>query len=195
MKRIIKISFMLALVSILCVCNVQAQIVWDGGYHEFSEGYEAEIGMINGAIADITGGEIGQLLCYDTSSVRLYESGYVDFMKAIDSSSVTIYGGSVNILAAKAISDTSVYGGSLNIIEALDASTIDLFVQTYQWNPTGGQFQDGLLTGTWMGSGDSFSIELLGPETIEHILFVPEPSSAILFVIGSLILGHSGRKK
>lgn len=195
MKQGMKISFILALVSILCVCNIQAEIIWDSGHHEFSEGFEGEIWLLNDATADITGGEIGILLCYDITSVDVYEGGDIDFFKPLDTSLVNIHGGTVNILAARNSSDTYLYDGSVNIIDAMGESTITLYVETYDWVPGGGQFQDGLLTGTWLASGTGFSIELLGPETFSHINLVPEPSSVILFVIGSLMLGHSGRKR
>ncbi len=176
------------------VANVQAEIVWDSGHHEFSEGFEGEVWLLNDASADITGGYIGNLLCYDISSVDVFEGGDIDFFKPLDTSLVNIHGGTVNILAARNSSDTYIYDGSVNIIDAMGESTITLYVGTYDWDPTGGQFQDGLLTGTWLSGGVGFSIELLGPETIGHIHFVPEPSSITLIVIGSIIFRSLSRK-
>ena len=57
----------------ISACNVQAEIIWDSGHHEFSEGFEGEVWMLNDATADITGGYIGNLLCYDISSVDTYD--------------------------------------------------------------------------------------------------------------------------
>ena len=70
MKRRIQITISIVVLFVIGTFNVPAlyaDLVWDGGYHEFSEGLEGEIDMINGATADITGGEIGMLLCWDTS--------------------------------------------------------------------------------------------------------------------------------
>jgi len=91
-----------------------ADLVWDGGYHEFSEGSEAEVWMSNDATADITGGEIGQLLCWDTSSVFVYEPSEIDLLRPNDSSTANVYGGDINVIFTLGSSDTHIYGGSIN---------------------------------------------------------------------------------
>ena len=106
--RIVIITIVTVLL-VVGVCNVPAlyaDLVWDGGYHEFSEGYEWEVWLLNDATADITGGEIGQLLCYDTSEIFVYEPGEIDLLRPNDSSTANVYGGDINVIFTLGSSDT-----------------------------------------------------------------------------------------
>ena len=198
-----QIFILLAVVSIL-VCNARADLTWDSGHREYSAGDETWVYMYNDASVDITGGNIDELRMYDdtsaevtggtiglwvcnnSSSADLDEIGSVDFLKPSDNSLINILDGSVNLLAARDFSETNISGGSLNIIDALDSSTINLYVDidNYFYDPTGGQFNDGLLTGLWLNSDQSFNIELLGSGTINHINIIPEPLTIVLIVGG-----------
>jgi hypothetical protein len=206
MKRGMKITFILSLVSILCVCNIQAEIIWDSGHHVFSEGSETYVTMLNDASADITGGwiaefsmlnettadiiggGIGALLCYDTSSVDVYDTSTISLIKPFDSSFVNISGGSINDVFAVGSSNTNIYNGDINMLQAENSSIITLYVEGYEFDPQGGFFQCGLLTGNWLESGNPFSIELETEDTINHLNFVPEPTTLFLFGIGGLIV-------
>ena len=196
MKRGMKITITVAVVFVVGVCNVPSlyALVWDGGYHEFSEGYEWEVWLLNDATADITGGEIGQLLCYDTSSIFVYEPSVIDLIKPFESATVDIYGGTITTVFTTGSSLTNIYGGLLDEIEATDLSTLSLYVESYELDPTGGTFGDGLLTGMWLYGG-SFNINLVLDETIDHINFVPEPSMVSIFIIGILMFRRSSRKR
>ena len=162
--------------------------VWDGGHHEFSAGYEGEIDMINGATANITGGEIGMILSYDNCGLNIYADSIIDLVKPFEFSSVYVYGGEINGLFTVGNSTTNIYDGLINEIDAIDLSTINLYVESYQIDPTGGIFGDGLLTGTWLVSGSSFSIDLGGSDTINHLNFIPEPCTFYFLSIGGLLL-------
>jgi len=206
MKRGIKISFILALVLILCAPNIQAEIIWDSGHHVFSGGFEDfvymyndasadilggiihEFYMYNNTIADITGGEISIVWGQNTSSVNVYAGSDIYLLRPNDSSTANVYDGTLDDLFSLGSSITNIYGSSLNEINATGSSTVNLFVESYQLDPKGGIFGDGLLTGTWLGSGASFSIDLGGAETINHLNFIPEPATLILFGMGGLIL-------
>ena len=205
---IIIIAFVLA----MGMANVQAEIIWDSGHHVFSEGSETYVTMLNDAsaditggwiwefhmlndtTADITGGEIGQLLCYDTSEVFVYEPSEIDLLRPNDSSTANVYGGTINGLFTLGDSVTNIYEASLNFVDAVDSSTINMYVESYNWNPTGGKWGDGLLTGIWLNTSHLFSIEIIDLQTINHINFVPEPSMMSLLVIGSLMLRTIKRK-
>jgi len=173
--------------------NVEGAL-WDGGYHEFSEGFEGEIDMINGATADITGGEIGMILSYDNCGLNVYDNSIIDLVKPFDTSSVNIYGGEINSLFTVGNSITNIYEASINFVTAVDASTINMYVENYNWNPTGGQWGDGLLTGTWLNSTETFSIEILNLNSINHVNFIPEPSTMLFFAFGSSLLAVKRRK-
>ena len=201
---IIIIAFFLA----MGMSNVQAEIIWDTGHHVFSEGSETYVTMLNDASADITGGWIAEfsmynetsvevfggtisaLLCQDISTATIYDNDYMDLLRPNDSSTATVYGGEINLLFTLGSSETHLYGGLFTSgIDAVDSSIVNLYVESYEFDPTGGSFDNGLITGTWLLSGESFSIELGAEGTFDHINFVPEPCSAIFLISGSIILG------
>jgi len=190
MRRVIII---IAVVLAMGMANVQAEIVWGSGHHEFSEGFEGEVWLLNDATADITGGEIGALLCYDTSSVDVYDPSAISLIKPFNSSLVNIYGGSINDVFAVGASNTNMYGGNINILDARDFSIVNLYTINYELDPIGGIYNSGLLTGTWINSGDSFSINL-DEGTINHINFVPEPCTLSFFLTGVLLFQSRKRK-
>jgi len=193
-KAIITTLIVFLMVGVCNVPSLYAELVWDGGYHEFSEGYESEVDMINGATADITGGEIGILRSFDTTEVFVYEPSEINLLKPFDSSVANVFGGTTGYLFAVGSSETHIYGGSLDWLDAMDSSTVNLYVESYVLDPTGGDFGDGLLTGIWLDGG-SFSIDLVTDEAISHINFVPEPSCITFMVIGGLIFSRITKKK
>jgi len=213
MKRRIQILFMLALMSILSVCNVQAEIIWDSGHHVFSEGSETYLTMLNDASADITGGYIAEFSMFDdttaditggqisilwgqgSSSVDVFTGSDIYLLRPNDSSITNIYDGTLDDLIALGSSITNIYGSSLNEIGATDSSIVNLFVESYQIDPTGGIFGDGLLTGTWLISGTNFNIDLGSSGTINHLNFIPEPTTLFLFGIGGLVVLKKRIKK
>jgi len=177
-------------ISTFDVPSLYADLLWDGGYHEFSEGVEGEIDMINGATADITGGYISILRCLDTSAVFVYEPSEISLLKPFDSSIANVYGGTINSLFTVEDSVTNIYEASLNFVDAVDSSRINMYVESYNWNPTGGTWGDGLLTGIWLNTSQPFSIEIIDLQTINHINFIPEPTTIILFGLGSIIFSR-----
>lgn len=213
MKRRIQISFMLAIVSVLCVCNIQAEIIWDSGHHVYSEGEETwvymyndasadiiggiihEFYMYNNAEADITGGHISVVLGQDTSNVNIYAGSDISLLRPNDSSTSNVYDGTVDYLFALGYSNTNIYGGIFDEIAAEDFSSVNLYVENYDWNPTGGARDGGLLTGIWLGSDESFNIDLVSEDTINHLNFIPEPTTLFLFGVGGLIVLKRVRNK
>ena len=181
---------------VMGVCNVPSlyALVWDSGYHEFNAGYESEVDMFNDATADITGGEIGILAGWDTSSVFVYEPSEIGLLRPFDSSTANVFDGTINKLFAGGSSITRIYDGSLNVIQAVDTSEIFLYVESYMWDPSGGTHDGGLLTGFWLDTMNPFTIELQIEGVIEHLNFVPEPSTMVLFVLGCSVLAVNRRK-
>jgi len=198
MKQRLQISITVAVVFVIGTFDVPAvyaDLLWDGGYHEFSEGFEGEIDMINGATADITGGGIGILRSFDTTEVFVYEPSEIDLLRPADLSTANVYGGTINGLFTLGDSVTNIYEASLNFVDAVDSSTINMYVESYNWNPTGGMWGDGLLTGIWLNTSQTFSIEILDLQTIDHVNFIPEPSTVSFVLFGGLALLRGIRRK
>ena len=193
----------------LGVCgNVRAEITWDSGHHIYSEGSEDYVYMYNEASAEITGGEIWEFYMYnsttadisggyvsillgqDTSHVDVYDGSDIGLLRPNDFSTANVFGGEINHLFVLGNSTTNVYGGNFAMgFSANDSALIQMYVQDYNWDPEGGSSSSfGLLTGTWLNSGESFLIDHVALSAFDNIVFVPEPSMILLLGLGSLVL-------
>jgi len=200
-----KITLMLVLFLVIASAQTQAELIWDSGHHVFSEGREGDIYMLNDATADIIGGSIGEIRMYDSTSadisggnisilwgqneseVVVHNGSDIGLLRPHDFSTASVYGGDINSLFTLGSSYTKVYSGDINLMHAVELSEIDLYVDSYVWDPTGGTWGDGLLTGIWWNNSGSFSIEITNLDTMNHINFVPEPGIGILMTIGWFI--------
>ncbi len=187
--------------------NVKGDITWNSGHHVFSEGSETFVNMFNDASAEISGGYIAEFSMFDdttaditggqisilwgqgSSSVDVFTGSEIDLLRPNDSSTAIVYDGEINLLFTLGSSDTHLYGGLFtNGIDAVDSSIVNLYVESYDFDPTGGSFSNGLITGIWLLSSESFSIELGAAGTINHINFIPEPASLLLLGLGAVML-------
>jgi hypothetical protein len=200
--------FILIVGVISLVGNVQGVLIWDSGDHVFSEGSEDFIEMYNDATAtisggeiwefymydnttaDITGGEIGILLGQNYSLINVYDGSNTGLLKPNDFSTANIYGGEINHLFVLGNSTTNVYGGNFPMgFSANNSALIKMYVLEYNWDPDGGSSSGfGLLTGTWLNSGELFSIDYVDLDCFDNIVFVPEPSMILLLGFGFLVL-------
>ncbi|MCD6296830.1 MAG: hypothetical protein J7M30_06720 [Deltaproteobacteria bacterium] len=171
----------------LILTNPTHAITWDGGYHLFDSGFEDEVGMINAATADITGGYIAALVLYDICSATI-DGGSLGNSRAFGASSFDIYSGSIVTLHGDDSSHLNIYGGFIEELDPEDDNTTNLYVESYNWDPDGGNWNGGLITGIWFDSGESFSIELVSEGDFNYLTFVPEPGSISLILPGSLVL-------
>ena len=177
---------------------------------EITGGIIHEFYMYNETTAEITGGDISVLLGQDTSHVDVYPGSQL-FLRTNDTSTANVYGGTMDVFALGS-SNTNIYGGIINEldttnqsivnlyggditeIDADGSSTLYLYVDNYGYNPTGGDYGFGFVTGTWLGNVGSFNISLYESDTINHIFFVPEPGTIILFSIVGFALRHKRKR-
>jgi len=132
------------------LASAQAVLVWDGGHHEFTAGIEDEVYMYNAATADISGGHISALVLYDTCMLDIYNDASFGLVRPEDSGLVNIYGGTITTVFALGSSHTNIYNGLIEELNPAESSTMNLYVESYFWNPTGGERDGGLLTGIWL---------------------------------------------
>ena len=128
--------FILLVVVSVGVGSARADLIWDEGHYEFSEGNESEVYMCNDATADITGGTIGILWGQDSSSINVFDGSTIDLLRPNDYSEAKVYGGEIQVIFALGSSQTDVYGGTIDEIQ--DRSTVNLYTEIYEINPNGG---------------------------------------------------------
>ena len=192
---------------------VQGDLVWDSGHHEYSEGEEGFLYMHNDASVDMTGGKIYEFYMYNnttanidggyvgilwgqnTSSVDVYDGSEVDVLRPNDSSVANVYGGEINTVFVLGNGIANVYEASLNYISASNDGEVNLYVQYYDYDPAGSDIGKGLLTGAWLDSGNSFSINIISPNTLDHINYIPEPTMLYIFIIGGMSIINKNRVK
>ena len=198
---------MFPVILVMVCCTVRADLVWDSGHHELTEGSHTFVEMYNEATANILGGWIAELLMYDETSViveggeimslvfggqtiaKVYDGADVRLLRPNDNAIATVYGGSVQTVFSLGSSQTNIYAGVIDELDAVDSSTIILHVEPdYVYVPNAGTYNDGVITGQWWNTDQNFAINLVGDDCYSHLTFVPEPCTLTLLFLGGLIL-------
>jgi len=165
-----KLFTILAVVISMRVCPVQADTVWTSGHHEIFDGDTyGEVRIYNDVILDIFGGYIGRLETYDITVTDWYD-GEMSHLWTYDDSII------------------NVYGGELFTLYSHEDSLINLYAYDVLITDTGGYWNLGQVTGKYFSDNSSFIINLWSEDTASHINIVPEPTTLILFGIGTLLL-------
>ena len=200
-----KTNILVVMILIASVCgNAQADVIWESGHHVYSEGSETFVNMYNDASAEISGGWIGEFSMYNDTTAEI-TGGFIGILRGQDTSHVDVYGGSdigllrpndfstanvfegeINHLFVLGNSITNVYGGNFAMgFSANDSALIQMYVQDYNWDPEGGSSSSfGVLTGTWLNSGESFLIDHVALSAFDNIVFVPEPGTVLVLGVG-----------
>ena len=188
-----KATLFIAILIALFLVHPSQALTWDIGHHEFSSGYEGELALLNDASADITGGHIGILWGEDSSTVNTYDGCMIDLLRPNINCTANVYGGEmVDGIFALGTSTTRLYGGSIHTLKSVDSSIVYFYAIEESFDPTGGIFHEGLLSVTWLDSGDSISIDL-GYGTYEHIVFVPDPCGFFALLLGSVYVSRRNK--
>jgi hypothetical protein len=142
--------------------------------------------------SNIYGGQIyGEIWARNQSTVNI-TNGLVNWVNGFDQSLIDISGGDIFALKAIGDSEINISGGQITErIIAEEYSTINFYGYGFNYNPTGGEWNGGQLTGFW--SDDTpFSIDLNNWDdiTFEHVNLytIPEPTTLLLFGLGGLLL-------
>jgi hypothetical protein len=139
--------------------------------------------------ANIFGGSVGGVMTWDHATTNLYEGGTVFSLGARGQSGVVnMTGGNVEYLGAIESGILNLYGGLVtNSLGAWDFSVVNIYGYGFDYDPYAGSKDGGQLTGFWLDD-TAFSIDLYGLGTYSHINLIPEPSSLILFALGALLI-------
>jgi hypothetical protein len=156
--------------------------VVDGDYY-FS--LEAQ----NNAHAKVLGGTIeNRLQFYHTASGEVH-AGWVNSLYVGDSATAAIYSGSYinTYLGAYGNSVLDLYGGRMpdRWLTTTENAVVNFYVRNYDYEPNGGQWGDGSVTGTW-ADNTTFAVDLKLADTFSHLVFhqVPEPNAVSLSIVG-----------
>ncbi len=170
MKQAIKILAVLVAVMLLGVGEVRADTEWTSGHHVVS-GSDSyfEICMYSNATADIFGGEIYKLETFNITAVD-------------------IFGGQMDLLYVHDDSTINIYNGNLDALGVTENGSVDLYAYDVTYHPDGGHFDRGWIEGKYIADDLFFTFDLNHLDTFSHINVVPEPSTILLFALGTLFL-------
>jgi len=134
---------------------------------------------------DMLGGSVGSFRTYDSSTANIYSGELLIDPQSYNSSTINIYGGTIvcESIVAWDSSTLNIYAGTLYVDNSpyfSQSSTVNIY--GYSFNYDGFQ-----LTG-FLSDDSSFTIRELSQAEYEHITLIPEPSSLLLLVFGSLVM-------
>ncbi len=129
---------------------------------------------------------VGNLTTHDKSIFNVY-GGSVDFLLTCsDNSFVDIVDGDFGTITVEEFGNVDIYSGVINALSATGGS-INLYAYDITYDPTGGYFSEGELTGRYYKNDNFFAYDL-HEETYSYITVVPEPCSILLFCLGGIFL-------
>ena len=152
-------------------------------------GGSAQIGANNNSIVNITGGNLNGADAYNYGTVNFYDGAISTSLGAYDHGISNVYGGTIDHIGVVGSGEVNIYSGLIiDSLSAYESSILNLHAYNFYYDPTGGDYDGGKITGNWILDDVYFDISLYGSETFLHINVVPEPTMFILFGIGSLML-------
>jgi hypothetical protein len=165
---------MVVMVWLFAACRVQADVIWDSGYHEIKTGDAyVEIWLHNDATAEMSDGSVMQL-------------------GAVDSSRFNMHGGSMYRLLVRDDSVVNIYGGDLTylVIYGNENGVVNLHAYDVVYHPSDDS-ASGWIDGKYIANDQYFKIDRF-PETyfLEHVNIVPEPGTLLLMGFGAFLFGR-----
>ncbi|NIP55527.1 MAG: hypothetical protein GWN00_14400, partial [Aliifodinibius sp.] len=146
------------------------------------------LNAFNSSTANISGGSIYGVIVWDYTTVKLSGTGNVTTLHVYVSGTINMMGGTAEYLGAIDSGTVNIYGGL--ITESLGAwndAVVNIYGYDFNYDPMGGSRDGGQLTGFWLDS-TAFIIDLYGTDTYSHINLIPEPCSLLLLALGCLFL-------
>ena len=183
-------------VGLVILVLLLAAIVNAGTHYEVSSGYFGTVTLRDDDTLNMTGGWGDSIQQGGTSEAVIHNTDVqgVFSIGSASSSTLIIYDGVFNDIQTSNSNLTTIYGGNIGtLICAQDVTgegdvhipMTTLYVSQWSYNET-----SMLLTGQWQDFAP-FSIQLednYGISTFDNLLFIPEPSSLVLFGLISLAL-------
>lgn len=139
------------------------------------------------------GGSIYGLYAYDTSMVDVRDNAHVDILRARGYSVVDVSGGTLDLISASLFGTVSLSGGLISdYLAAADSGIINVYGYNLSKVASGGGYGYGFVEGQW-DDGTIFTIDFGGPDTYSRVMLIPEPSTLLLIITGTLFVRKHNR--
>ncbi|MBA7634855.1 hypothetical protein ES703_42453 [subsurface metagenome] len=161
----------IVIICLLVAARTGTGALWySSGYNTFddSDPYHAEVWVINDAVLDVFGGEMGKLEFQDNSSGNIYASE-MDWLWTDDNAVVNIYAATFNMLASR------------------PESTVYLYAYDVVYHSDGGYNDHPWLEGKYISGDTPFSFNFYYESSVPQLHVVPEPATLILLALGALV--------
>ncbi|HUT30871.1 MAG TPA: PEP-CTERM sorting domain-containing protein [Sedimentisphaerales bacterium] len=160
---------------------------FDGSTLNVVDGY-AEVGAFEYSTINISGAELSGAHAWNYGTVNFYATGQSRALGAGEFGTANMYGGTVEQVGASDSGLLNIYGGLItDCLGASGTSVVNIYGYDFNYDPTGGAYDGGQLTGFWL-TGSPFTVDLYGAETYSHINEIPEPGTLALLALGTLLL-------
>jgi hypothetical protein len=191
---------------VLLVCGsanaLNNKYFYSSGQIVSGETWDGVLVYNDNTIVDMLGGQIGSDFVVNMNSVCNISGGDVtaDRLKTYPGSSVEFAGGILNFDIIDIHGELTIRGGSLHINDAYvipwsdETITVNVYGYGFNYNPTGGTYGGGLLTGHLLDN-NFFSIDQLSASEFQRFNLIPEPSTFILLAIGTSVFRRRNSKK
>jgi hypothetical protein len=155
-------------------------------------GGNAEVGAFDTSFINISGGVLSGVESWDNAIVHFVDEAYSQSLGVGDYGTVNMSGGTVQYLHAGYDGVMNLYAGSvIDSLNAWSSATVNVFGYDLFITSLGGSYNCGYVTGFW-NDNTPFTIDFSTPDTYLHVNLIPEPSSLILLMLGTLALRRKG---
>ncbi|UCF42783.1 MAG: hypothetical protein JSV99_09360 [Planctomycetota bacterium] len=138
-------------------------------------GGQAEVGACDYSIINISGGTLNGAEAYNYGIVYFSGSAVSNRLISSDFGIINMTGGTVGRIGVGGSGVVNVYMGNItDKISAGGSSIINLYAYDFNYDPSGGIYDGGKITGYWILDDSYFDIDLYGSDTFSHIYVIPK---------------------